>query len=234
MSKDKKWYVAIPADKEENPVWPMVIWLLGLPQHLPGYCLDPCFGSPVDANRNAIVRRFLKSGADYLWMVDQDMDPFNPYSVNGGVDLVKEAMARDDVDILSGISFRIGESDNGPVPCVSGKDRDHVIETVFSQEPGLHEMEGIATGGACLVVKRHVLMDFLKRKTVWFKNHLNERDAHLFGSLELSEDLHFVRNAQEFGHRFWVDTRIQWGHLKRLDLRDELKRTKTLLEEAQP
>lgn len=230
-----KWLIAIPVSTRGSICWPLVRWLLSLPSHFERgkLCIDICEGGPVAVNRNAIVRRFLATDFDVLGQIDCDMDPHMEDISYGGIELIKDAIALDDVDVFSGISFRFGEDGNGPVPCVRGeRGREDVMERVFDAEPGLHRMDDISTGGACLFAKRHVLEDFRERRVPWFKTNIEEEDRDRLGALVLSEDLHFIRNASGFGHRFWVDTRVVWGHIKSQDMRDELKRTRKILEEV--
>ena len=237
-----KLYLAIPVPAGGSFYWPLAMWLESLPIFFSnnkwGYYRDTVEGGPIAHNRNSICHRFLDTDADVLWMVDSDMNPSVEGLDYGGVGLITEAMDRDDVDIVSGVSFRIGEDKNGPVPCVNSfegetgeaRKRD-VMERIFSAPPGLHEVNGISTGGACLAIKRHVVEDFYEREVAWFLDHYHTSKKKL-GNLLLSEDLHFITKAQEFGHRFWVDTRIVWGHVKRMDLRDELERAKELMARA--
>lgn len=229
-----KWYLAIPVPQGGSLYWPLAMWLEGLSKvFAPGYYRDTVEGGPIEHNRNAICHRFLETDADVLWMVDSDMDPRLDDFEQGGAFLMKEAMERDDIDILSGISFRIGGKEQGPTPCVQTlKDRQDVSDRVFARPPGLYEMQGISTGGACIAIKRHVIEKFKEELTPWFLSHFEMENPDRLGVLRLSEDIHFIRESQRLGFRFWIDTRIQWGHLKKMDLRDELVRAKELVARA--
>lgn len=232
----RKCYLAIPHEENGPIVAPLHFWTLNLPRFFkPGNLLvddTPGGEYKVSSARAAIVRRFLKTECDWLWMVDADMDPW----VNGlkpnpaGVPLVIEAMERDDVDVLTGFFFRMGGEDKGPIPSVAHRNgRDTVMREVFAKPPGLHHVPGLTAGGACLAVKRHVFEDFLAKKVLWFRDEWEESDPENWNALRTSEDTWFFYNAQELGHRIWIDTRLAWGHIKPIDMRDEARRARRLV-----
>lgn len=229
----RKFYIAIPVEVNGSVSCHMNAWLLNLPRSFGhgGFYIAQMPGNDVAHVRNRIVRDFLASDADVLWMVDSDMNPsLGDGSFHGGVPYVRDAMDRDDVDVVTGLSFRI--TPEGPMPVVSSsKGRKHALD-FFKGESGLREARGVSAGGACLAIKRNVLEGFLDRKTVWFKTVLEEDDPRRFGDLKCGEDVWFFRKAEELGYRVWVDTRVCWGHMKMLDLRDELNRTEKLLKKA--
>lgn len=227
--------IAMPLEENGFVLGHMMHWLMGLARVIGDFRLDDGHGNDVPHVRNHLARRFLGGDADVLWFVDSDMDPrlgSKRAEAHGGAPYIVEALMRDDVDVVSGISFRLGTK--GPVPCLNstgGKKR--ILETIWSQEKGLIDGADLETGGACLAIKRRVLEGFLDAKKVWFKNELEEEDPRRFGALNLSEDYHFIRTAKELGFRFWVDTRVCWGHIKPRDLRDELLMAEELIEQAE-
>lgn len=235
MTKPLKFYVAMPLEIHGPVVCHMTHWLMRLPAFIGSFALDTGHGNDVPAVRNLLVHRFLRSDADVLWFVDSDMDPrlgSNEADIHGGAPFIREAMERDDVDIVSGISFRIGGK--GPSLCLhDAKGKLHVHENVLaSKTRGLIDGADLMTGGACLAIRRRVLEGFLEKKRVWFKNHLEEEDPRQFGLLRQSEDFHFIATAKELGYRFWVDTRVVWGHIKPRDLREELWMAEELIAQA--
>lgn len=231
----KKFYVAMPVEINGPVVCHMAAWLVRLGCYFGDRVgIDFGYGNDVAHVRNMLIHRFLKDKSyDVIWFVDSDMDPrLGGDRDNGGITYFREAMERDDVDVLSGVSFRWGGKD-GPIPCVVHRDGLNAVrDRIFGLEPGLHQVKDIVTGGACIAVKRHVLVDFLKHRKLWFRFNLEDEDPRRWGLLRSSEDVHFIRTAEELGHRVWIDTRVQWGHIKPLDMRDELERSRRLLEDA--
>lgn len=234
--KKLKFYIAMPVESNGPVVCHMVHWLIRAPSFLGMCTVDTGYGADVPAVRNMLVHRFLKSACDVLWFVDSDMDPrlgSADAELHGGIPYIREAMEREDIDVVSGISFRIGEK--GPTLCLhDAKGKKHVHDDVLlnGQDRGLIDGTSLMTGGACIAAKRHVWEDFLAKKVVWFKNHLDEENPRNFGLLRLSEDYHFISEAKRLGHRFWVDTRVLWGHIKPRDLREELWTVEQVIKEA--
>ena len=234
MKGARKCYMAVPHEENGPFVAPLVWWLLRLPSffepgHL-GFDSTPSGDFKVSSARNRIVRRFLATQYDWLWMADADMHPWVQGLVQTphGAQLVVEAMERDDVDVLTGFFLRMG--DEGPVPSVSSvHGRDHVLKGIFGKPPGLHEVHGLKAGGACLAVKRHVYERFLEKRVLWFRDEWNDKDPEKWGDILTSEDTWFFYHAQELGFRLWIDTRLAWGHIKPTDMRDELRRSRKLV-----
>lgn len=235
---EKKCYFAIPHEENAPIAAPLAWWLIQLPYSFRyGHLFidtHPGGDYKVSSARNAITRRFLAKKDphvfDWLWMADSDMHPW----VQGlrpapdGVQHVVAAMERDDVDVLTGFFLRMGEL--GPVPSVASRHgRDDVVRNVFSRPPGLHEVHGLTSGGACLAAKRHVFERMLEKRVLWFRDEWEDEDPENWGALKTSEDTWFFYQAQELGFRIWIDTRLAWGHIKPMDMRDELRRSRDLI-----
>jgi hypothetical protein len=224
----KTCFLSIPHEAHAPIVSDLVWWLVTLPNHFRGgQCLVDCvpsgeYGAAVA--RNTIVRRFLSTNCDWLWMVDSDMHPGIHGELDGGTRWVIEAMERDDVDVLTGFFFRMSEK--GPVPSVStSRSRDYLDRAVFGKPPGLHQVDDLRAGGACLAIKRRVVETMLEKRVLWFKDVLEETDPEKWGDILISEDVWFFNESQRLGFKTWIDTRLVWGHVKPLDMRDELERT---------
>ena len=230
--------IAIPTEINGVVQGHVMDWVIRLQSFIGEFRLDRRAAGVNDVPyvRNLVCLRFLQGDADVLWFVDSDMDPrlgSAQADQHGGAPYMVEDLMRDDVDVVSGVSFRIGE--RGPSPCLSSpKGMPGVVESVMSQPRGLVDGKDIETGGACLAIKRHVLEAFLEKKHLWFEDHLERENPRRWGLMNLTEDRHFIRTAKELGFKFWVDTRICWGHIKPLDLREELWRTEELLATKEP
>jgi len=223
-----KCMVSVPHEKNGPFVAPLVFWLLRLPAsfvHGHQLVFDSTPGGEynVASSRNRTVRRFLESDCDWLWMIDADMDPWIDGLDGIGVQSVLDAMHKPDVDILTGFFFRMDK--DGPVPSLtSSRGKKYITGEILSKPPGLYHVPTLAAGGACLAVKRHVFEDMLEKDVLWFQNELVEDDKEKWGDLKSSEDTWFFHYAQECGHKVWIDTNLVWGHVKPLDMRDELRR----------
>lgn len=229
-----KWIVGVPHE-QHGPINSALCRYLGnLPRHFKDedgfatlYWPDGQF--KVSAARNNLARFFVdKTDADVLWQIDSDMDPHVEGLEGDGVPLLVEAMKRDDVDILTGFFFRMGGE--GPVPSLNHwPEGKKFLTSLFRRPPGLHEAKGLRAGGSCLLVKRHVFEDMREKGHLWFRDEWEDQDKENWGKLKSSEDTWFFHYAQECGHKVWIDTRIVWGHIKPLDMRDELRRTNRIL-----
>lgn len=233
-----KWVVGIPYERNGPINGELTRYLLNLPHYFAEQKQGVAFNLHADgqykvsAARNNLTRWFIdKTNGDVLWQIDSDMDPTVEGREDNFVPQIIEAMGREDVDILTGFYFRM--SADGPVPSLAHpKGKDHILEEVFKKPPGLHHVPGLRAGGACLLVKRHVFEDMREKGHVWFRDEWEDEDKEKWGSLKSSEDTVFFHYAQECGHKVWIDTRLVWGHIKPLDMRDELRRSRTLLQEA--
>jgi hypothetical protein len=157
---------------------------------------------PVDATRNQAVLKFLRGGADYLLMVDEDTIP-----TRNVLDLVAN-----DLDI---VAF--------PAPMWKpGKVRDYPIHMNIelvgtSGEGGLvleqydELMEVSAAGAGALLISRKVLEHPDMRAP--FKT-----DFTADGTREEGEDITFIRRARSAGFRAWAAMNYRCSHYKAVDL----------------
>ena len=154
---------------------------------------------PVDLARNQIVKEFLKTDADFLFMIDDDVIP--PRNA-------LEKLLFDDKDIVSGVyPAHTKDVDGRPQPPAPLAIRDG--EPVHGSG-----LEKVDWGGAgCLLVKREVFEAIDKP---WFEFEFTE-DHSL---MTVSEDVHFFNLAKAQGFEVWADFDVQCGHVKMVDLRE--------------
>lgn len=176
----------------------------------------------VCSSRNQQVTSFLSSDCDVFLSVDADAVPDLP-----GLRLLLEAIKRDDVDIVGGWSLMSTGSSAGMPNIFTAHDTDAhgcFIDFKMAHEaPGLHEITGGALGSHCIMVKRRVFEEFLRRKVMYFEDEFRtdpDEAGPKFGTRRRGHDILFFQRAAEYGFRAWCDNRVLWGHVKAVDLRD--------------
>ncbi len=160
---------------------------------------------PVDANRNKMVKDFLKDeDNEWLFMVDNDVVPpedalqmidYGEKVVSGTVTIKKEGV---------------------PQPVIvkqreDGKFRSVELEEFYEEvddETGLIEVDGVGTG--VLLVHRSVLEEM---KPPWFRFIYNED-----GTLKLGEDFFFGQKLRDLGVPMYVSTEHVCSHFRKVDL----------------
>ena len=174
-------------------------------------------GPNLAAPRCEIVRSFLDTGADWLWMVDSDMT-FEPDTLNRLLGAAHPKTA----PIMGGLCF--------------GQIVDHGVlmyyPTMFmideqgqgwrlDEYPPDTVVDIHATGTAMLLIHRSVLEE-MRRKypepLPWFAEEVSE-----WGGLQ-SEDVTFCRRARNLGFPVKVHTGVKTGHLKMYEITEETHR----------
>lgn len=170
--------------------------------------------SPVEYARNHCVKEFLKDEFyKRLWFLDSDM-----YPPQNAMDLLEF-----DEPIVSGMTYIwTGERVDS-----DGFYRPPGLKiNAFSWRPDSKDFISLvpkptgdafycdAAGAAALVVKREVFLDVPEP---WFKV---PRDP--YGAALRSEDLEFTRAATARGHKLIYVPKVQFGHIKQVDLRQVL------------
>lgn len=160
--------------------------------------------SPVSVNRNALVEEFLKTEAEWLLFLDDDMIPRS--------DLIE--MSNRGVPIIQAVTCIM--QNNIPQPLIMRRTEDKST-VLFKQielsdldnlENGLIEVDGVGTG--CLLINRNVF-NVLKKPYFEFQTDEN-------GLLKLSEDFYFSQKCKENNFSLYVDSKSHCGHIKRIDL----------------
>lgn len=162
---------------------------------------------PVDNARNEIVEEFLKSDCTHLFFVDSDTIPPE--------DALDKLLAIDS-DIATGITPII-ELDQNRVNDSSGfYKRSNILgmdDQLVQPETGIVDAKG--TGGACLLIKRHVIEKMSKPlfRFIYKDCHPDGVD---FGTKKdmMSEDYYFCAKALNEGFSIKCDSSIVCRHQK--------------------
>lgn len=163
---------------------------------------------PVAYARNVAVSRFLKSGADKLWFIDDDLVP-----TAGSIKIFDS-----NADIVSGLYYLLFTDTGRPViePCVYYRKKEGFSHIDTKQRLIGQDIIPIdAAGTGSLLIDRKIFMD--KRMSIpkEYENSegriatFEEGDASLYfrtkykpdASEEISEDIDFVWRAKQFGYR---------------------------------
>lgn len=152
-----------------------------------GY-LNPHGVSPVDAARNLVARTFLGSGRDWLFMLDNDMDP--PVDV---LEILNLAYKRDIISCRS--------------VCLSPQGLAYTWDPLPGADAATRPWLKLARAGTgALFVRRRV---FERIPPPWFRF---QYDAE--GNVTQGEDYFFCDRARQAGFQVWGfdDERFEVGH----------------------
>lgn len=159
--------------------------------------------------RNGIVRDFLESDADWLWMVDADM-VFEPDTLDRLLDAAHDRSH----PIVGGLCY--GVHDNRLFPTLYGLSEHDGVPCVvrFDTFPKDQLFAVDATGAACVLVHRSVLerigAERFNPAYPWFQETvLPGTEAQVVG-----EDVTFCFRARALGFPVHVHTGIHVGHQK--------------------
>lgn len=190
---------------------------------------------PTMSTRNRLCARTLKSKADYLFTIDSDQIPYiDSDTRDSGIEFLLEDITREEVDTVSILTVR--RTVNGPIPVIqklTGPASSELYAEILKRPHGLHELVGGAMGGAGILMKRKVLQRFHDEEKLWFEDVWQmkrgiafdaETGEDLWGTRVVGHDIRFYQRCHEFGFRSFVDTRVLWGHVKPVDIRDEFLR----------
>ncbi len=147
--------------------------------------------------RNRIVRDFLFSGKEWLWMVDDDVIPHSKVW----------QLFEHGKDIIGAPYFMVRPPTNVAIPCVL-KWNEKLKAYSHWPKPfgrsGVEEIDAIGTG--CIVIHRRVL------------EHPDLRPAfqlgvNALGVQVMTEDVLFCKKAKAVGFQVWVDWDVHADHL---------------------
>jgi GT2 family glycosyltransferase len=167
-------------------------------------------GPRIATARNAIVRRFLSTTAEWLWMLDTDM-VFKPDTLDQLLDVADP----NDHPIVGALCFGGGYT-TSIFPTLYVYDKEQGIGTL--NDYPLDELVSVdATGAACMVVHRSVFEELAKKHAApqeWFAESV-------WDNKEVGEDITFCIRARTIGLPIYVHTGIEVGHVKPLVLDSE-------------
>lgn len=159
------------------------------------------FSTPVQSNRNQVVKYFLETDCDYLAMLDADIIPCKKW-----LDLIK--LQR---DIISGLYF--GWNNKSLCPFMFKFKEGGAFQdkggNPFDIAKGKGIIEVDRTGAGALIIKREVL-EKIKRP---FEVRYDED-----GIAPTGEDFCFFERVQEAGYKIFVDSDCLCNHMKVVDL----------------
>lgn len=161
-------------------------------------------GPRIAAGRNHLVRSFLQTQGEWLFMVDDDMT-FTPDTIIRFL----ESANPESAPVVAGLTW--GQGRDGIFPTLWRYD-DRIGELVrFDSWPddALLKVEG--TGAACLFIHRSVLEQMLEWE---FSPHAPWFEETGQGSHTVGEDMTFCLRLRAMGVPLFVDTAIQFGHVK--------------------
>lgn len=164
-------------------------------------------GTPrIATARNAIVRAFLETDAEWLWMVDTDM-VFRPDTLEQLLD----AADPDETPILGALCFGMDMAGTiFPTLYITPDDGKNVKHITNYPKDIVLSVAG--TGAACLLIHRGVL-ETMKEKysdaapREWFSDQI-------WNGQDMGEDMTFCFRARDIGYPVKVHTGIRIGHVK--------------------
>jgi len=170
------------------------------------------YRQPVDANRNAIIRDFLSKGPEYEWLIMIDDDcPIQSNLLelcSHGKPIVSAVI----VGMLKGIPYPIIMKKNKKNPNFYTMLKYHEYEA-RCKENRLIEVDG--TGMGCMAMRRDALEKIGKP---WYRFEYDKN-----GDIRLGEDYWFCEKAQKKGYKIYVDSHVNAGHVKSVDMAQMLK-----------
>jgi len=161
------------------------------------------YSKPMMFNRNHIVNQFLKTDAEYLLWIDDDVVP-PPQALT--------QLLSHEVDAVSTMCF-CTRPDKGvlfPYP-VTMKDAPNGEFTIYYPEKDLEEID--ACGGGCILVHRRVY-EHPEMKAPY--QHQMKED----GEMGMTCDFNVWRRAKKLGFKLYVDRKIQCSHIREMDLKE--------------
>jgi GT2 family glycosyltransferase len=164
-------------------------------------------GNNVPAQRNDLVRNFLATGREWLYMCDTDT-VFAPNVISRLL-----AQSSPDRQVISGLVYCDGRP---PSPMMYRRVADVAIGVGMFQSIAEWEPESCiridATGAGALLVHRDVYLEIEKRFPAYKMSQWFEY-VHLAG-VHLGEDFTFCIRADDAGFEIVCDTSTRVGHIK--------------------
>lgn len=171
---------------------------------------------PIVANANYIVKKFLKTKATHLLMLDDDVCPDD--------NLIRR-LIKYDKDVVGGSVLIWRKEFEGPMTCAAIKNlKDPTeytfIDTIEDNNEGLREVDFIGLG--CILIKRKVLE---KMEPPCFKQIFDDDGKELVKGI----DLYFCERVKDMGFEIYADRTKVIGQIVELDLGEVLTKQLRLL-----
>lgn len=160
-------------------------------------------GPRIAAARNTLVEHFLNTPADWLFMVDDDM----VFDSDALVRLLETADP-DERPVVGGFAYAAGRDGYFSTIWTLNEDNQPVRVDDY---PSGEVIRVVGTGAACLLVHRKVFEkireSYGESPWVWFQESS-------FDGRTVGEDFTFCVRVQEAGFPIHVDTGVEFGHEK--------------------
>lgn len=168
--------------------------------------------NPVDVARNFIADFFLKSGMDWLLMVDDDTIP----------PMIALDMINHNKPFCAGITYIYRNGDLVLNAFKKEENKPGYIPVANIEFTGLHSLDAVGT--ACVLIHKSV---FSKISKPYFSTELV---ADKSGKTK-GEDLYFCDKLKEAGIPVMIDSNVICGHMKTVDLASMALRHKRTVDE---
>lgn len=193
----------------------MTNWVLQTGSRLEMTCVNGY--TPVDAARNKAVEELLKSRAEWLLQIDNDVVP--PPNILSVLDDIQDRKivglpcAMEPAHIVTPSGLRHVP---GYVMWNLGDSKEH--RSVHENLPPPCWIEVNVLGSGCLLVHRDV---FAAMDRPWFQ-------CSVYDGTYAMEDTSFCQKARQKGFRVWTHSGFACKHFKTVDLRDYMSDRRTL------
>lgn len=189
-------------------------------------------GVNVSKSRCKAVRQFLDTGAEWLWMVDDDMvwaQPDAHERLLASIDRV--CAARPELEpwqvVMGGLCFAYAPDEDATYPTIFDRLEDGRFRRWTAPPPAGRVVQAAGTGAAFLIVHRRLLQAIDQSlggvtQCPWFREHeqliVTARDEAgeptAATAYWVSEDLWFCDQVARVGGRVFVDAGVDIGHKK--------------------
>lgn len=167
-------------------------------RELLGHAHGVTCGPLIAMARNLLVRDFLATDMEFLWMVDTDI-VFIPNTLR--------RLVEHDLPLVSALYYTF--KNNGKVPAMFTVGDNHEFPAIMEWDEG-ELIPADATGAGCLLVHREVFEKIQKDNNgqfCWFRETV-------FDDRDIGEDLSFSTRVRAAGYPIFVDTSVQVAHVK--------------------
>lgn len=205
-------FLGTPSTRDFSPQYVTALWQTRVKGPTAWH---PVMGQSLDVGRNAVVRRFLEHGYDFLLMHDSDAT-WHPDAIQRLVDrnlpAVTGVIFKRQIPTVPTIGIEAGKSVEGSQMYGFAHTINRILEKVerdgvpedqnallYPERPDdIEEIDG--AGAHFMLIRRDVLV---KMKEPWYQNT----------SLNAGEDFDFCRRLKRAGFKLYVDYSVFTGHV---------------------